>query len=184
MTLYESTIYAGLKRLIKLIYTAKYLSTKADRINYIEPNIRYLEKSLCNFIMDFNYQDKRRDYMDECIGSFGVFRVLFEPRVINRVIKRAKELNKCIRVDKIEKVLQTINSYLGICKNTCGYNQALRIVNTLSDEWKQYITFNSHRCCLEALPEYSYRNRIIVKYKLNEKRRKRRAAPSSKRAAA
>ena len=78
MTLYESTIYAGLKRLIKLIYTAKYLSTKADRINYIEPNIRYLEKSLCNFIMAFNCQEKRRDYMDECIGSFGVFRVLFE----------------------------------------------------------------------------------------------------------
>ena len=78
MTLYESSIYAGLKRLIKLIYTAKFLSTKADRINYIEPNIRYLEMSLCKYIMAFNCQDKRRDYMDECVGAFGVFRVLFE----------------------------------------------------------------------------------------------------------
>ena len=121
----------------------------------------------------------------ECLGiHVKQQRIYPNSRVINRAVKRAKELNKCVRVDKIEKVLQTINSYLGICKNTCGYNQALRIVNTLSDEWKQYITFNSHRCCLEALPEYSYRNRIIVKYKLNEKRRKRRTAPSSKRAAA
>ena len=78
MTLYESSIYAGLKRLIKLIYTTKFLSTKADRINYIEPNIRYLEMSLCKYIMAFNCQDKRRDYMDECVGAFGVFRVLFE----------------------------------------------------------------------------------------------------------
>lgn len=78
MTIYESSIYAGLKRLIKLIYTAKFLSTKADRINYIEPNIRYLEESLCKFIMAFNCREKRKDYMDECIGAFGVFRVLFE----------------------------------------------------------------------------------------------------------
>ena len=96
MTLYESTIYAGLKRLIKLIYTAKYLSTKADRINYIEPNIRYLEKSLCNFIMAFNCQEKRRDYMDECIGSFGVFRVLFEQNRERGVIRKKDKDGKII----------------------------------------------------------------------------------------
>ena len=95
MTLYESSIYAGLKRLIKLIYTAKFLSTKADRINYIEPNIRYLEKSLCKYIMAYNCQDKRRDYMDECIGAFGVFRVLFEQNrergVIHFIRKKDKD---------------------------------------------------------------------------------------------
>lgn len=113
MTLYESSIYAGLKRLIKLIYTAKYLSTKADRINYIEPNIRYLEKSLCNFIMAFNGQDKRRDYMDECIGAFGVFRVLFEQNrdlgVIHFIRKRDKDCkiidgNEGISSEEIEIV--------------------------------------------------------------------------------
>ena len=78
MTLYESSIFVGLKRLIKLIYTAKFLSNKSDRINYVEPNIRYLEMSLCKFIMAFNCQENRRDCMDECIGAFGVFRVLFE----------------------------------------------------------------------------------------------------------
>ena len=120
----------------------------------------------------------------ECLGiHIKKQRIYPNSRIINRAVKRAKELNKCVRVGKIERVLQTINSYLGICKNTCGYNQALKIVCTLSEDWKKYIVFNSHRCCLEALPEYSYRNRVIIKHKLYEKRRKRRAAPSGKRAA-
>lgn len=95
MTLYESSIFVGLKRLIKLIYTAKFLSNKSDRINYVEPNIRYLEMSLCKFIMAFNCQENRREYMDECIGSFGVFRVLFEQNrergVIHFIRKRDKD---------------------------------------------------------------------------------------------
>lgn len=95
MTIYESSIFVGLKRLIKLIYTAKFLSNKSDRINYVEPNIRYLEMSLCKFIMAFNCQENRREYMDECIGSFGVFRVLFEQNrergVIHFVRKRDKD---------------------------------------------------------------------------------------------
>lgn len=95
MTLYESSIFVGLKRLIKIIYTSKFLSNKSDRINYVEPNIRYLEMSLCKFIMAFNCQENRRDYMDECIGSFGVFRVLFEQNrergVIHFIRKRDKD---------------------------------------------------------------------------------------------
>ena len=121
----------------------------------------------------------------ECLGvHIKKHRVYPNERIINRAIKKAKELNKCIRIGKIEKALQTINSYLGICKNTCGYNQALKIVGTLSDEWKKFIVFNTHRCCLEARPEYNYRNRVIIKYKLYEKTRKRRVAQKSKRAAA
>ena len=121
----------------------------------------------------------------ECLGvHIKQQRVYPNERIINRAIKKAKELNKCIRIGKIEKALQTINSYLGICKNTCGYNQALKIVGTLSDEWKKFIVFNTHRCCLEARPEYNYRNSIIIKYKLYEKTRKRRVAQKSKRAAA
>ena len=121
----------------------------------------------------------------ECLGvHIKQQRVYPNERIINRAIKKAKELNKCIRIGKIEKALQTINSYLGICKNTCGYNQALKIVCTLSECWNKYIVFNTHRCCLEARPEYNYRNSIIIKYKLYEKTRKRRSAQKGKRAAA
>ncbi len=94
MTLYESSIFVGLKRLIKLIYTAKFLSNKSDRINYVEPNIRYLEMSLCKFIMAFNCQENRRDYMDECIGAFGVFRVLFEQNIERGVIHFVRKRDK------------------------------------------------------------------------------------------
>ena len=121
----------------------------------------------------------------ECLGvHIKQQRVYPNERIINRAIKKAKELNKCIRIGKIENALQTINSYLGICKNTCGYNQALKIVGTLSDRWNKYIVFNTHRCCLEARQEYNYRNRVIIKYKLYEKTRKRRVAQKDKRAAA
>ena len=121
----------------------------------------------------------------ECLGvHIKQQRVYPNERIINRAVKKAKELNKCIRIGKIEKALQTINSYLGICKNTCGYNQALKIVGALSEYWNKYIVFNTHRCCLEARPEYNYRNRVIIKYKLYEKTRKRRVAKKSKRAAA
>ena len=95
MTLYESSIFVGLKRLIKLIYTSKFLSNKSDRINYVEPNIRYLEMSLCKFIIAFNCQENRIGYMDESIGAFGVFRVLFEQNrergVIHFIRKRDKD---------------------------------------------------------------------------------------------
>ena len=121
----------------------------------------------------------------ECLGvHIKQQRVYPNERIINRAIKKAKELNKCIRIGKIEKALQTINSYLGICKNTCGYNQALKIVGALSEYWNNYIVFNTHRCCLEARQEYNYRNRVIIKYKLYEKTRKRRTAKKIKRAAA
>ena len=121
----------------------------------------------------------------ECLGvHIKQQRVYPNERIINRSIKNAKELNKYIRIGKIEKALQTINSYLGICKNTCGYNKPLKIVGPLSECWNKHIVFNTHRCCLEARPEYNYRNRVIIKYKLYEKTRKRRVAQKSKREAA
>ena len=61
--------------------------------------------------MAFNCQENRRDYMDECIGAFGVFRVLFEQNrergVIHFVRKRDKdgkilEGNDCISSEEIE----------------------------------------------------------------------------------
>ena len=121
----------------------------------------------------------------ECLGvHIKQQRVYPNERIINRAVKKAKELNKCVRISNIEKALQIINSYLGICKNTCGYNQALKIVGTLLECWNKYIVFNTHRCCIEARQEYNYRNRVIIKYKLYEKTRKRRVAKKSKRAAA
>ena len=160
------------------------VKNKTAFLTYVVPEMRRRLAELGATLNEKKFYCQHVSKGCECLGiHIKKQRIYPNSRIINRAVKRAKELNKCVRVGKIERVLQTINSYLGICKNTCGYNQALKIVGTLSEDWKKYITFNSHRCCLEALPEYSYRNRVIIKHKLYEKRRKRRAAPSGKRAA-
>lgn len=103
-------------------------------------------------------------------------------RVIKRAKRKGHELNRCSKEDKISRVLDSLNSYFGICKNTNGFNQALAIVKCLNPAWFNYIEFDTHRCCLVAKPEYSYRNRIIKKYNLYDSNRKRRVAPSNPRA--
>ncbi len=161
------------------------VKNKTAFLTYVVPEMRRRLAELGATLNEKKFYCQHVSKGCECLGiHIKQQRTYPNSRIINRAVKRAKELNKCVRVGKIERVLQTINSYLGICKNTCGYNQALKIVGTLSEDWKKYIVFNSHRCCLEALPEYNYRNRVIIKYKLYEKTRKRRAAKKSKRAAA
>lgn len=161
------------------------VKNKTAFLTFIVPEMRRRLAKLGATLNDKKFYCQHVSKGCECLGvHIKQHRVYPNERIINRAIKKAKELNKCIRIGKIEKALQTINSYLGICKNTCGYNQALKIVGTLSDEWKKFIVFNKHRCCLEARPEYNYRNRVIIKYKLYEKTRKRRVAQKSKRAAA
>ena len=161
------------------------VKNKTAFLTFIVPEMRRRLAKLGATLNEKKFYSQHVSKGCECLGvHIKQQRIYPNSRVINRALKRAKELNKCVRVGKIEKALQTINSYLGICKNTCGYNQALKIVGTLSEDWKKYIAFNTHRCCLEALQEYSYRNRVIIKHKLYEKRRKRRAAQKGKRAAA
>ena len=87
-------------------------------------------------------------------------------RIVVRGAQRARRMNKRISERRIEKLLSSINSYLGICKNVNGFNCAMKIVHALSEKWMPYILFNKDRCCLQAVPEYSYRNRIIHKYNL------------------
>lgn len=161
------------------------VKNKTAFLTYVVPEMRRLLAELGAKLNENKFYCQHVSKGCECLGvHIKQQRVYPNERIINRAVKKAKELNKCVRIGKIEKALQTINSYLGICKNTCGYNQALKIVGTLSECWNKYIVFNTHRCCIEARHEYNYRNRVIIKYKLYEKTRKRRAAKKSKRAAA
>ena len=161
------------------------VKNKTAFLSFIVPEMRRRLSELGATLNENKFYCQHVSKGCECLGvHIKQKRVYPNERIINRAIKKAKELNKCIRISKIEKALQTINSYLGICKNTCGYNRALKIVGTISEYWNKYIVFNTHRCCLEARPEYNYRNRVIIKYKLYEKTRKRRVAKKSKRAAA
>jgi len=103
----------------------------------------------------------------ECLGvHIKMDRIYVNRRVIHRGMVKARQFNRCIREGKVEAMQASLNSYLGICKNANGYNQARRIVRQLSPKWNKFVTFNSHRVCLEANEGYKTNQRIIKKYSL------------------
>lgn len=93
-------------------------------------------------------------------------RIYVNRRIIERGRMKARRMNRRISPSRVENVLATINSYLGVCKNVNGFNQARRIIRCLSGRWFNYVRFNRERVCLEALTPYTHRNYIIHQYKL------------------
>lgn len=91
-------------------------------------------------------------------------RIYPNDRVICRAKVKARQFNRCIRENKIDSMLASINSYMGICKITNGYNQARSIIRLLSRKWYEYVDFDRSRVCLTAKPEYKINNRIIRKF--------------------
>ena len=113
----------------------------------------------------------------ECLGvHIKMDRIYLNNRVVNRGMKRAREFNHCIRPNKIDAMLASINSYLGMCKNCNGYSQAMKIIRELDGRWFEYVGFDRKRICLVAKEEYRVNNRIIKQFnfKRYDKFRKRR----------
>lgn len=110
----------------------------------------------------------------ECLGThIKMDRIYPNNRVVRRGIQRAREFNRCIRENKVQTVLSTLNSYLGICKNLNGYGQAWRIVSNLSPKWNKYLEFDKRRVCIVAKNGYKINQQIIKKYKLCRSKKKR-----------
>ena len=93
-------------------------------------------------------------------------RIYVNRRIVRRGIAKAKKHNKHIDAAHTERMIASINSYLGMCKNLNGYNQAMRIIRCLSPKWWEYVTYNRRRVCIQPLPDYSHRNRIINRFNL------------------
>lgn len=93
-------------------------------------------------------------------------RIYANRRIVKRGEQKVRQMNRRVNVNRLERLLSSINSYLGICKNVNGYNQVRSILSGLSPKWWHYVTFNRRRVCLQAVPDYSYRNRIINKFHL------------------
>ena len=93
-------------------------------------------------------------------------RIYINRRIVERGRMKARRMNRRISPSRVENVLAAINSYLGVCKNVNGFNQARRIIRCLSGRWFNYVRFNRERVCLEALTPYTHRNYIIHQYKL------------------
>lgn len=91
-------------------------------------------------------------------------RVYPNTRIMRRARQKARTQYNRVDVAHVESLLASVNSYLGICKNGNGYNQAKTIIENINKKWRKYVTFNTHRVCLQAHPQYSHRNIIISKY--------------------
>ena len=57
-------------------------------------------------------------------------RLYINNRIVSRAITKAHKFTR-INADMLPKMLASLNSYLGICKNVNGYNQSVHILKAL-----------------------------------------------------
>jgi len=109
----------------------------------------------------------------ECLGiHIKKDRMYPNKRIIYNAIKKARSFDACVRANKIDTLISSMNSYLGICKNTNGFWQAWRIVLSLDERWWKYVEFDWRNLKLVAKRGYTTRDLIIKKYlSYYEKRR-------------
>ena len=142
-------------------------NSKTAFLSYVIPELRKRLESIGAKLNENKFYCQHYTKGVEWIGChIKMDRIYVNNRIIVRGKQKARRFNKRISERKIERFLSSINSYLGICKNVNGFNQAMQIVRELSDKWREYVFFNRSRCCLQAVPAYSYRNRIINKFHL------------------
>ena len=115
----------------------------------------------------------------ECLGiHIKRDRIYINNRIIRRAKAKIKELNRNAQPKYVAKFLSSINSYMGLCKNTNGYNRILELQQLVSARWSKYVSLDKDRLCYVANPGYSANEQIAQKYKLikhnkHDKRRKR-----------
>lgn len=148
------------------------------------PNLRDKLASIGAKLNDNKFYCQHYTKGCECLGvHIKMDRIYLNRRIVKRGILRARSLSRRVYANKVQTLLSSINSYLGMCKNVNGYNSAMKILKSLSPKWGEYVKFDRRRVCVVAKTDYTLRNTIISKFKLNnDKRRKRRKAPRAKRA--
>lgn len=143
------------------------VENKTAFLNYVLPELRRRLSGLGAALNEKKTYCQHYSKGVEWLGChIKMDRIYANRRIIARALYKVKVLNRRVGPRRVEHLLSSINSYLGVCKNTNGFNQAMRIVRALSAEWWRFAVFNRSRVCLQALPSYSYRNRIISQYNL------------------
>lgn len=108
----------------------------------------------------------------ECLGiHIKKDRMYVNKRVVHNAMVKARSFSACVRAGKVDTLVSSMNSYLGICKNTNGFWQAWRIMLTLDSGWWKYVTFDWRNVKLVANEGYKLRDVIIKKYMRYDKRR-------------
>lgn len=68
-------------------------------------------------------------------------RIYVHNRTVNNAFLAVERFNKITpTVDTLEDFRSTINSYLGFMKNRATFNIRKRLVESISEKWKEYIT--------------------------------------------
>lgn len=103
----------------------------------------------------------------ECLGVHVLpGRVHPNERTVRNAIKKAREMNKCIRPSKVATLLSSLNSYMGIFGHWSGFKAAEKVAKALSPKWYEYIEFDRDNAVFRAKKGYQESERIIKKYNL------------------
>lgn len=144
------------------------------------PELRILLSKLGASLSEHKFYCQHYTKGVECLGvHIKRDRVYVNNRIVRRGTWKAAKLNRNIKPGRVFSMLSSINSYIGFCKNTNGYNQIRKILSKLSPKWNEYVYFNKDKVCLSAKNDYTMRNQIIKNFKLYDTAGKRRksAAP-------
>ena len=99
-------------------------------------------------------------------------RVYLNNRIARRAARAIQNYNKCVRVEKLDGFVASINSYLGFCKGRNAYGIARNLIDMVNPAWWEFCRFNKERLCVEMREGYTYRERICKKYHLKIKKKK------------
>lgn len=91
MTLEESSIFVNLKKLRRVLYTAQFNMTKADRVIYGTPVMENCGKAIAAFILAYTVREKRMAYLEECMGYFYALKTDLEFCADENIIKFPKK---------------------------------------------------------------------------------------------
>ncbi len=99
-------------------------------------------------------------------------RVYLNNRIARRAARAIQNYNKCVRVEKLDGFVASINSYLGFCKGRNAYGIARDLVDMIDPKWWEFCHLNMQRLCIEMNEGFTYRERICKKYHLKYKKKK------------
>lgn len=147
-----------------------YIITNSKTVLLIIPQIRKLLDKYNAKLNENKFYCQYYDKGCECLGThIKKDRIYINNRIIRFGRNHIYRLNHNISVRKINTLLSSINSYLGMCKNVNGYNRAKYLLSIIDKKWFKYIKFNRSRVCIEALTSFKERNILIFKYIIKAK---------------
>ena len=103
----------------------------------------------------------------ECLGShIKINRVYCNNRILRNAKNKIHQLNRHPVENKVQTIISSINSYLGLLKKRTGFKKAKELIDHVSVFWYKYITYDSDTITMRTKPEYSERHILIRRFKI------------------